>query len=414
MGGNHYSAKRFDKKQITSSENPLKMAHLMNEIEILRALKTKRVLKLNEVYETEDSIYLVTDFVHNMTLKKILKAASSSFSVAQTKTIMHQLLKTVAYMASKNIIHRNLKPSSILMEDKQNIRIINFGLATYINSPKANIGICGTPGYIAPEILNPQENRVYDSKVDVFSAGCVFFEMLFGKPLFESSKAFETSTLNKNFNYSELIQLIRKEQNTPQPNSTKLGTVQISSSQLIFCLGLDLLLKLLHNDPKQRISAEEALADIYFDSQESFSGRNNTSKRLKGRLCSISREYIPKRISFDLSPRTSTSPERSSSDTVSYQESSTLYTSDSLLRKLPEDNCGKCLFPSNFKNLEKFKSAGEMKLPKRLNDKISSETFIQQNEEGLEEIFDESSPLSLPKNYPIASAGTRKHPSQRV
>jgi len=198
---------------------------LINEIEILRALEPKRVLNLKEVYETEDSIYLVTDIVHSLTLKKMLKAASSPFSTIKTKDYMHQLLKVLAELASKKIVHRNLKPSSILMEEKHNLRIINFGLATYVDAPKANIGLCGTPGYIAPETFNcHNENRIYDDKVDVFSAGCIFFEMLFGYPLFKGSKSSEISSLNKNFKYSDLIKLVIKQKSNPQPNSTKLGT----------------------------------------------------------------------------------------------------------------------------------------------------------------------------------------------
>ena len=198
----------------------------MNEIEILRVLGKKRVLNLREVHETEDSVYLVTDFVHNLTLKNLLKAASSTFSVAGTKAIMYQLLKTLAHMVSMNIVHRNLRPSSILMEGKNNIKIVNFRLATYINGPKANVGICSTPGYIAPEILHLRhEDRVYDDKFDVFSAGCIFFEMLFEYPLFDGSDTLEISSLNKNFKYSDLVQLVTKEQNNPQPNATKLGKI---------------------------------------------------------------------------------------------------------------------------------------------------------------------------------------------
>ncbi len=185
----------------------------MNEIEILRALRNNRVLNLQEVHETEDSVYLVTDCIHNLSLKKMLKATSSPFNVAKTKTIMSQLLKVLAHMASKKIVHRNLKPSSIVMEDKHNIRVINFGLATYVNGPKSNIGICGTPGYIAPEAF---ENQVCDDKADVFSGGCIFFEMLFGHPLFESSKPSGIFSLNKHFKYSDLVQLVMKEKKNPQ------------------------------------------------------------------------------------------------------------------------------------------------------------------------------------------------------
>jgi serine/threonine protein kinase len=224
MGGTHYSARKFDKKVVTEQENPLAMVRLMNEIEILRVLRTEKVLQLNEVYETEDSIYLVTDFVHNMTLKKMLKAAASSlFSEAKTRTIIQQILKVLAHMASKKIVHRNLKPSNFMMENNQKIRLTNFSLATYVNAPKANVGICGTPGYIAPEILHSSGNRVYDDKADVFSAGCIFFEMLLGYPLFKGSKTSEISSSNKHFKYSDLIQLVTKELNNAKLNSTKFG-----------------------------------------------------------------------------------------------------------------------------------------------------------------------------------------------
>ncbi len=196
----------------------------MNEIEILRSLRHKNVLNLQEVHEAEDSIYLVTDSIHNLTLRKVLKTAP--LSVTETQTIMYQLLKVLAEMASRKIVHRNLKPSNILMEDKNNIRIINFGLATMRNSPKANARICGTPGYIAPEILTcHHQNIVYDDKVDVFSAGCIFFQMIFGYPLFEASETSEIFFFNKTFKFSDLIQLVMQEQKTSKSLTMTLGTL---------------------------------------------------------------------------------------------------------------------------------------------------------------------------------------------
>lgn len=387
----------------------------MSEIEILRALRKKRVVNLLEVYETEDAIYLVTDFVRDLTLKKVFKADSYPFSVAKMKTIMYELLKTLAHMASKNIVHRNLKPSSILIEEKNHIRINNFCLTTYINGPKANVGICGTPGYIAPEILNCQnEDRVYDDKVDVFSAGCIFFEILFGYRLFEGSNASKISDANKHFKYSNLVQLVIKEKKSHKPESIRLG--------------LDLLLKLLHSDPKQRISAEEALNDVYFDIRDNIPPKklsvdesDSSPKSYKG---SNSPQNRWKKGSFDVSSNASTSLRGSFSETVgSHQETATLYPGTSL-KGLSEDNSGKCISPSSFRNQPKFKSAEEMKLPtppKRLNDKISSEIlilqkidFIPQNEEDFDDTCDESSPLSLSKNCPIKSPRIRLNPNQRI
>ena len=146
----------------------------------MRALNYHRILKLNEVYETEKSIYLVTDFIHDKTLELLFKKSSWQTSVPkpETKNIMFSLLKTLAYMASKGVIHRNIKPASILMEDSTDIKIINFNLAIFVDSSNENFRTCGTPGYIAPEIfLAEKTTGKYNNKCDVFSAGCIFFQM---------------------------------------------------------------------------------------------------------------------------------------------------------------------------------------------------------------------------------------------
>ncbi len=301
------------------------------------------------------------------------------------------------------------------MENKQNIKITNFGLACFMNaSKKASMGICGTPGYIAPEILkSSQENRVYDDKVDVFSAGCIFFEMLFGYPLFKGSKTSEISSSNKHFKYSDLIQLVTKEQNNLQPHSTKLA--------------LDLLLKLLHSDPKQRISAEEALDDIYFGTQEttptkrfSVDESNRTPKSPQGRL-SLCMQDIRKRVSFDLSSNNSSSLRGSLTEAAGSQEGSMISLSPpNSYRKLSEDTSTRSISPSRFKNQSRFKTAQEIALP-TLQKGFSENLILQkisvnlkeiQNDEDSDNAIEETYPIS--PNYPIVSPRIQKHPNQRV
>ena len=128
------------------------------------------------------------------------------------------------------------------------------------------------------------------------------------------------------------------------------------------------------------------------------------------------------KASFDTPSNGSNSLKGSFSEVGNHQGTATLYPGNSL--RISEDSTGKFLSPSSFRNLPKFKSAQEMKLPTsptRLNEKISSETLIMQrinliyqNEEDLGEIFDESSPSSAPKNFPIQSPGIQKHPNQRI
>ena len=147
---------------------------MINEIEALRTLKGRGVFELHEVHESENNIYLVTEFVHQDNLFNILNNLNSYlFSKSTVQRIMFCILKALSTMAYFGIIHRNIKPSNILIEDEAKIKIINFGLVTCTSAPVSSFKICGTPGYTAPEVfLGP-----YDERCDLFSAGCIFFEM---------------------------------------------------------------------------------------------------------------------------------------------------------------------------------------------------------------------------------------------
>lgn len=145
----------------------------------MRVLDHDNIIKLYEVYETEKSIYLVLDLIQGKSLQDTLKKSTfkAEYSDVRVFNIIRSILDALAYLASKGLMHRDLKPDNILLERGDKVKIVDFGLATFINVNEYIFKKCGTPGYIAPEVFKYDQKdpaTAYDDRCDVFSAGCIF------------------------------------------------------------------------------------------------------------------------------------------------------------------------------------------------------------------------------------------------
>ena len=147
---------------------------ITNEIKILRRLDHPHIVKLYEVYEMQGQVCLVMDLVPGEKLFNFI-TKNKWISEDTVAFMMKQILITLNYLESQDVIHRDLKPENILytLDDRGrlNLKIIDFGLATY-HRKKDIIKKCGTAGYVAPEILN---NEPYNHKADLFSAGVIMY-----------------------------------------------------------------------------------------------------------------------------------------------------------------------------------------------------------------------------------------------
>lgn len=177
-----YAVKAFTKDCMAVTNKTSAKPSLLNEIEIMRGLDHDNIIKLYEVYETDKSIYLVLELIQGKSLYDVLKRPNFRKDVTLTQIInmTRSLLDALAYLASKGIMHRDLKPDNILLERGEKVKIVDFGLATFIKVPNYIFKKCGTPGYIAPEVFKYNEkcpNTNYDDRCDVFSVGCLFHYM---------------------------------------------------------------------------------------------------------------------------------------------------------------------------------------------------------------------------------------------
>lgn len=246
----------------------------LREIATLLSLSHPNVVAVREVVvgSSTDSIYIVMEYA-NADLFSVLERMTLPYDASEVKALLRQLLCGVAYLHDNWVVHRDLKPSNLLLTGAGVLKICDFGLARHYADPLGKY----TPGvvtlwYRGPELLMgaPQ----YSAAVDLWAVGCIFAELLLGRPLFAGKG--ELDQLSKIADvlgppsedvwkgYDELPNARRLTFRNRRSSSLKRRVRDEAGSSRVSEQGLDLLEKLLRYDPEGRISADEALGHVYF------------------------------------------------------------------------------------------------------------------------------------------------------
>lgn len=162
------------------------------EVEILSQLDHPNVVKLYEIFDEGNVLYLVMELMNGGELfdRIVEKEAYSEKEAADT---IRPIVDSIRYCHENGIIHRDLKPENLLYDSSDEngtIKISDFGLARFVQNELATTA-CGTPGYVAPEII---EGKGYGQEVDYWSIGIILYIMLCGFPPFydeNNQKLFE-------------------------------------------------------------------------------------------------------------------------------------------------------------------------------------------------------------------------------
>lgn len=212
-----------------------------------------------------NKLYLVFEYF-NLDLKKHLDKIGGPLPALSVKKLLHQILLGLVHCHQRRIMHRDLKPSNLLVDEGGNhIKIADFGLARTFGLPlKSYTHEVVTLWYRAPEILLGQ--KVYSTAVDMWSVGCIFFEMAHKRPLFYGDseigqifKIFKIMGTPTDDTWQGIGDLPDFKASFPQ---WKVGNPFDSLKKL--CINMDetasdLLYKMVQLEPSQRISAKEAL-----------------------------------------------------------------------------------------------------------------------------------------------------------
>ncbi|CAD8069525.1 unnamed protein product [Paramecium sonneborni] len=179
--GNELAVKYINKKDLT----PLNYSIIEQEIAIMNKVKGyDYFVQIQDVYQDDQYYLIIMNYLDGYSLFHYMennKKMNKTLSLFQISSIMKRLFEALIKLSQLEIIHRDIKPQNLVLaeeDDFNSLTIIDFGFATSTNINRYLLYKCGTPGYAAPEVLNSQCTH-YSFSCDVFSSGCLFYQLLF-------------------------------------------------------------------------------------------------------------------------------------------------------------------------------------------------------------------------------------------
>jgi len=247
---NSFAIKFIEKKYVDKTDLVL----LGREIDIMKKVNHANVLKLQEVYETDEIIALVMELVDGGELfYKIVE--KGNYSEKDAAKIVRQMIQGVEYLHAQGIAHRDLKPENLLcsMDNRDEYKpfrvvIADFGLSKAFDDGNPLKTSCGTPDYVAPEVITAEGE--YDASVDMWSCGVITYVLLCGFSPFLSLD--QTGLFEK---------IMKAEYDFPDPEWT-----HISEN------AKDFIRKLLVKERHQRYTAQQCLTHPWLNGGENATG----------------------------------------------------------------------------------------------------------------------------------------------
>jgi polo-like kinase 1 len=173
---------------------------LISEIKIHKALHNTNIVGFEHYFEDSENVYILLEMCTNQSMNELLKRRKT-LTELETQCYSAQIIRALKYLHSHRIIHRDLKLGNLFLTDKMELKVGDFGLATKLEfEGERKRTVCGTPNYIAPEILDGKTGHSYE--VDIWSLGVIIYTLVIGKPPFETQDVKTTYKRIKMNSYS--------------------------------------------------------------------------------------------------------------------------------------------------------------------------------------------------------------------
>ena len=230
-----YALKVIDKRQLL---NEMERNDLIREVEIMYKIHHPNIVKLFGHFEDNIYCYLVVEYIEGGELFSYMpKEGKSKLSTQQIASIIRDVISAIYYLHHMNphIIHRDIKPENILIDSNKKAKLADFGWSTYIKPGDIRNSVCGTPIYMAPEMI---KRTGHNEKADIWCVGVLLFELLTGE---QAWAGHDIETVKYN-----------------------ICQLRISWPENMNSFAVDLISKILKSNPEERISLRDMLNHPFF------------------------------------------------------------------------------------------------------------------------------------------------------
>ena len=242
---------------------------VLRELLVLMNFSHPHIVKYNSVFVHHSNIVIEMEFCTS-SLSNVIKQISKPFHVAQTKKMIRSIALGLKYLHDHDIIHRDIKPGNIFIDENCIVKLGDFGSSRIItNYNNGNLTpLVGTKWYKAPEIIFG--NKIYDKTADIWSFGCLIAELFLLEPLFPGATDFEMINLIFGF-----LGFSKEDEEVLKPKlKINYKVIKDSIFESTFDTAdkdsIDLMKKMLCANPKKRINIDEVLLHPYLSGEDDF------------------------------------------------------------------------------------------------------------------------------------------------
>ncbi|XP_073994644.1 cyclin-dependent kinase 17-like isoform X2 [Rhodnius prolixus] len=235
----------------------------IREVSLLKELRHANIVTLHDIVHTEKSLTLVFEYLEK-DLKQYMDDHGNMLSMNNVKLFLFQLLRGLSYCHRRRILHRDLKPQNLLINERGELKLADFGLARAKSVPtKTYSNEVVTLWYRPPDVL--MGSTEYSTQIDMWGVGCIFFEMASGRPLFPGSTVEEELSL-----ITRLLGPLEGQADQgggdERKSNFKLAVIEalLTRAPRLHHDGVTLLASFLPYEARERISASEAMKHAYF------------------------------------------------------------------------------------------------------------------------------------------------------